>query len=47
MIWQQLGFYEYEVGSQGYTGWYRCIGGRLVDKRWPNWNYNNGQTRFQ
>lgn len=23
--------YEYEYNAQGYTGWYRCVGGRMAD----------------
>jgi hypothetical protein len=30
MGWQQIGKYEYEFDSNGYTGWYRRIGGRLA-----------------
>ena len=49
MWWQQLGHYEYEVSETftlQYTGWYRCINGRMADGRWPAWNYNTGETRY-
>jgi hypothetical protein len=46
MWWQTLGQYEYEVGADGrYTGWHRCVGGRLADGRWPAWNIN-GELRY-
>lgn len=37
MFWQRIGQYEYQVGSKGYTGWYRCVGGRMSDGVWPQW----------
>lgn len=43
LMWQQLGQYEYEVDYNGkYTGWYRCVGGRLANGHWPKWNYLTG-----
>lgn len=46
MLWQQIGPYEYEVDENcQYTGWYRCVGGRLKDDRWPQWNNKTGATR--
>jgi len=44
MIWQTLGDYEYEVGPGGYTGWYRCVGGRLANGLWPQWR--DGVERY-
>lgn len=45
-LWMQLGSgYEFEYDEHGFTGWYRCIGGRLADGRWPQWN-SAGQERF-
>jgi hypothetical protein len=55
-MWQTLGNYEYEaaqnydrngrpVGGMFYTGWYRCVGGRLADGKWPAWNQNTGEER--
>ena len=35
--WQRLGQYEYEYSDGGYTGWYRCVGGRLASGEWPQW----------
>lgn len=35
--WQQIGNYEYEYDKNGYTGWYRCVGGRLVTGIHPQW----------
>ena len=35
--WQQIGNYEYQFSEKGYTGWYRCVGGRLTNGRWPQW----------
>lgn len=47
MLWQKIGQYEYEVdGICEYTGWYRCVGGRLADGRWPYWNYKTGGKRY-
>lgn len=49
-FWQTLGRYEYEV-AQGtdrapcYSGWVRCVGGRLADGRWPQWNIYTGKKR--
>ncbi len=45
MWWQTLGNYEYEVGENGYTGWYRCVGGRLANGLWPAWN-SEGEKRY-
>jgi hypothetical protein len=45
VFWQTLGRYEYEVNETGYTGWVRCVGGRLADGRWPKWNINTGERR--
>jgi len=45
-FWQTLGQYEYECSREvGYTGWCRCVGGRLSNGRWPQWNNNTGGTR--
>lgn len=43
--WQTLGQYEYN--RHGYTGWYRCVGGRGADGRWPQWNINTGEKRYR
>jgi len=43
--WQQIGGYEFQFDANGYTGWYRCVGGRLADGRWPQWNYLTGEAR--
>ena len=45
--WQSQGGYEleFDFGLNDYTGWYRCIGGRLADGRWPAWNYKTGAKR--
>jgi hypothetical protein len=46
-MWQTFGSYEHEVseeyfgGPLFYTGWYRCVGGRLADGRWPMWHPPN------
>lgn len=49
-LWQQLSFcnnrYEFEYDQRDYTGWYRCIGGRLADGRWPEWNYRTSEKRY-
>jgi hypothetical protein len=46
LSWQTFGLYEYEYTSAGnYTGWYRYVGGRLTDGRWPEWNNRTGQER--
>ena len=44
-FWQQLGQYEYEHNGSNYTGWHRCIGGRMADGRWPEWHSTTGDTR--
>ena len=48
MLWQQIGGYEYEVDGKGtgYTGWVRCVGGKLADGRWPHWNELTGAKRY-
>ena len=43
--WQTIGRYEYEYNERGYTGWYRCVGGRQANGLWPQWNINTGATR--
>lgn len=43
--WQRIGPYEYQFDKNGYTGWCRCVGGRLADGRWPEWNQNTGEKR--
>ena len=43
--WQQIGLYQYEFNQSGYTGWYRCVGGRLASGLWPMWNYETGEQR--
>ena len=47
-MWLQVGQYEYEgdLQNNGYTGWYRCVGGRLADGRWPEWNLHTGEQRY-
>ena len=50
--WWETGFggYEFEVGYDpqrnfyGFTGWVRCIGGRMADGRWPEWH--GGLVRY-
>lgn len=49
-FWQTLGQYEYEVevGADShmyYTGWVRCVGGRMADGRWPEHNIYTGKKR--
>jgi hypothetical protein len=44
--WQTLGHYEYEYGRRGYTGWCRCIGGRMADGLYPEFNYMTGEIRY-
>jgi hypothetical protein len=44
--WQRIGNYEYEHDGHDYTGWHRCVGGRLADGRYPEWNYQTGETRY-
>ncbi len=51
--WQRQGQYEYETvyysraNNHGYTGWVRCVGGRLADGRWPHFNIHTGATRHR
>ena len=42
--WQRIGQYEYEFDNDGYTGWYRCVGGRMAGG-WPEWNSQTGEKR--
>lgn len=44
--WQTLGSYEHEVNEQGYTGWYRCVGGKLANGKWPAWHSKTGAQRY-
>jgi len=46
MFWQRFGEYEVQYDKGGYTGWYRCVGGRMADGRWPMWNYNTGVEMY-
>ena len=43
--WQQLGNYEYEYNKYGYTDWYRCVGGKMANGRWPERNSKTGAQR--
>jgi hypothetical protein len=42
--WQTHGDYQFEYDENGYTGWYRCVGGRLADGRWPQWHRNGKEA---
>jgi hypothetical protein len=44
--WQTFGGYEFEFNSRGYTGWYRCVGGRLANGLWPEWCRETGVMRY-
>jgi len=46
-MWQSQGNYEYEYdhSRERYTGWCRCVGGRMADGRWPQFNNQTGETR--
>ena len=46
---QDAGGYEFEVNeiAMGYTGWYRCIQGRMADGRWPEWSISTGEVRYR
>ena len=46
ITWQIFGQYECEYYEDRRTGWYRCVGGRLADGRWPEWNEDTGQKRY-
>lgn len=46
MAWMTLGRYEYEYDENGCcTGWCRCVGGRMANGRWPEFNSYTGVTR--
>jgi hypothetical protein len=45
-FWQILGQYEYEVSKRGYTGWYRCVGGRMANGLYPEWHCITGEIRY-
>jgi hypothetical protein len=39
--------YEYETDENGHsTGFYRCVGGRLADGRWPKWHSETGAKGY-
>ena len=40
----EVAAYDELVGFHGYTGWQRCIGGRLFDGRWPIWNRHHSKN---
>jgi len=49
--WQQScccnGGYEQEIGKDGLpTGWFRCVGGRLANGLWPEWNFFTKDKRY-
>lgn len=45
-FWMTIGdHYEFEYNARGYTGWYRGVGGRMADGRFPERNINTGATR--
>jgi len=48
IVWSTVGQYEYEYSYSlhDYTGWYRCIGGRLANGRWPQWHSKTGDKRY-
>lgn len=37
--------YEYEYDENGYTGWCRCVGGRMSDGKWLEFNIYTGERR--
>jgi len=43
--WMRIGGYEYEHNGHDFTGWCRCISGRLADGHWPQWNEKTGARR--
>lgn len=44
MGWQTIGQYQYQFDSTGYTGWYRCVGGKMANGIWPQWNNEFSKT---
>lgn len=48
MIWRTIGKYQYEYNKRrsGYTSWYRCVGGRLRNGLWPEWNGMTNKDRY-
>lgn len=45
--WQRIGDYEFEYDQNGaYTGWYRCVGGKLASGQWPAWHRDTGRQRY-
>jgi hypothetical protein len=45
--WLTIGKYQYEYNMDGIlTGWYRCVGGKLDNGRWPAWNDEIGRMRY-
>jgi hypothetical protein len=52
VMWIPCGNYEFEVkedffgGYMNYTGWYREVGGRLADGRWPAWHSETGAKKY-
>ena len=51
LFWQQqiisatVGGYEYQHDGVNYTGWCRCIGGRMANGTWPMWHSRTGEQR--
>ncbi|MFA6588256.1 MAG: hypothetical protein WCT08_04245 [Patescibacteria group bacterium] len=44
--WFVQGGYEYEYDKHGqFTGWCRCVGGRMANGSWPQWNNLTGKSR--
>lgn len=42
-FWQTFGQIQREVRKGvGYTGWYRYVGGRCADGRWPEYHSEYG-----
>lgn len=37
---------EFNQRRQVFTGWYRCTNGWLRDGRWPEWNDQTGERRY-
>ncbi len=44
-FWQTVGDYEYEHDGREHTGWARCVDGRTVDGRWPQFHQQTGAQR--
>ena len=44
--WMEMGEWEYEFDANGFTDWYRCVGGRMANGLWPCWHTITGKQKY-